>query len=310
MVSALISTIIVAHSLTATPVILDTDLGDDIDDTWALMQLLGMPELDVKLITTASDNTPVKTRLVAKMLERTGHYDIPLGTGHQNSDKTINQATWLGDYTLDDYPGTVHEDGVGALIRTVMESDEPITIIVIGPQTNLKVALEREPKIAENANIVTMAGSVYEGYRGADEPAAEWNVRRDSEAAQAVFAAPWDITMAPLDICGELQLKGDRYRAVADAGTPRANVLVENYDAWKNRKRYGEFESSILFDTVAVYLAYDNAYCRMETLNLIVDDEGYTRVNDEDGRPVHCALDWNDEAAFQEMLVNAITTGK
>ena len=50
------------------PVILDTDLGDDIDDTWALMMILGCPQIDLKLIVTASDDTDAKTRLVAKML--------------------------------------------------------------------------------------------------------------------------------------------------------------------------------------------------------------------------------------------------
>ena len=63
------------------PVILDTDIGFDIDDTWALGLLLKCPELDVKLITTSSDNTPIKAKLVAKFLEIVGRTDIPIGIG-------------------------------------------------------------------------------------------------------------------------------------------------------------------------------------------------------------------------------------
>ena len=66
---------------TPIPVILDTDLGDDIDDTWALAMLLGSPQVDVKLIVTASDDTPTKTRLVAKILEGMGRTDILLAQG-------------------------------------------------------------------------------------------------------------------------------------------------------------------------------------------------------------------------------------
>ena len=63
------------------PVILDTDIGDDIDDTWALVMLLGMPQMDLKLVVTDYGNTPERTRLVAKILQRLGRTDVPIGTG-------------------------------------------------------------------------------------------------------------------------------------------------------------------------------------------------------------------------------------
>ena len=93
------------------PVILDTDIGDDIDDTWALAMLLGCPEVDLKLIVTASDDTQKKTRLVAKILERIGRTDVPIGTGVKTSDQPIHQEKWLGDYRLDAYKGHVLADG-------------------------------------------------------------------------------------------------------------------------------------------------------------------------------------------------------
>ena len=73
------------------PVILDTDIGSDIDDTWALAMMLGSPQIDLKLITTAFRDTPTKTRLVAKLLERWHRTDVPIGTGVKTADGGINQ---------------------------------------------------------------------------------------------------------------------------------------------------------------------------------------------------------------------------
>ena len=172
-------------------VILDTDVGDDIDDTWAVGMLLGSPQLDMRLIVTASDDTPTKTRLLAKILEKMGRTDVPIGTGVKNSDNKIHQAKWLQDYDLKNYPGKVHEDGVAAMIDVIMGAERPVTLIVIGPQTNIKEALRREPRIAEKARVVSMAGSVEIGYGGKPGRQPEWNVVKDVEAARAVYAAPW-----------------------------------------------------------------------------------------------------------------------
>jgi len=286
-------------------VILDTDIGDDIDDTWALAFLLGSPQLDLRLVTTASDDTPTKTRLLAKILDKIGRTDIPIGAGVKNSDRPINQSKWLADYDLKMYPGKVHDDGVGAMIDLIMGSEGPVTLIVIGPQTNLREALRREPAIAKKARVVSMSGSVEIGYGGKPGRQPEWNVLRDVEAAQAVLAAPWDITFAPLDTCGTLILKGERFARVRDSKNPRAQTVIANYRAWANYDKHPEGESSVLFDTEAVYLAMDDSFCEMKTVKLTIDDKGNT-VPDETGRPVNCAMSWKNKDAFEERLVKAL----
>lgn len=292
---------------TPVPVILDTDLGDDIDDTWALAMLLGSPQIDLKLIVTASDDTPKKTRLVAKILETMGRTDVPLGCGVKNSDKSIHQEKWLGDYQLSQYKGKVHEDGVQALIDAILQAPAPITLVVIGPQTNLQEALKRAPDIAKKARIVAMAGSVEKGYDGRPGAAPEWNVFKDIPAVRAVFAAPWDITYAPLDSCGTMILTGKRYAKVMESKDPKAVTVIENYRQWVHFNHYPKDQSSVLFDTVAAYLAFDESLCEMKTVNLIVDDKGVTKVSDQ-GRPVHCAMGWKDRDAFEELLIKSLTT--
>ena len=294
-------------AVSSIPVILDTDIGDDIDDTWALCMLLGSPELDLKLVVVAADDTPVKARLLAKILTQAGRTDIPIGIGPKTGTTAINQSAWLGDYALDQYKGKVHPDGVQALVDTVKQSKEKIAICVIGPQTNLAEALKRDPGIAQNARIVSMAGSVHVGYNGKQGRDPEWNVFKDIPAARAVFAAPWEITIAPLDTCGTLILKGDKYAKVAAAKTPRAVTVMENYAQWKNRKSYAATESSVLFDTEAVYLIFAESLVEMETVALRIDDKGNT-VPDKQGRPVRCALRWKDMAGFEDLLVSRLTT--
>ncbi len=295
-----------ADSGTRVPVILDTDIGDDIDDTWALAMILGMPEFDLKLITTAFSDTSAKTRLTAKILQQVGRTDIPIGTGPRTQGHAMNQLRWLGDYDLKAYPGKVYEDGVQAMIDTIKSSSEPVTLIVIGPQMNVAEALKRDPSIATNARVVSMAGSVRVGYDGAPKPQPEWNVKCDPAAVQAVFAAPWDITLAPLDICGTLRLTGSDYAAVKESNSPLAKVVIENYELWSNRHRHAKDSSSILFDTVAVYLALTDELCTMETVKLVVSDKGET-LEDPSGRDTHCAMSWKDEQAFKDLLVKVLT---
>ena len=125
------------------PIILDTDIGQDIDDTWAIAMMLRCPELDVKLIVSDTGDTEYRARIVAKLLEVAGRTDIPVGVGVPCGHYPQPQAGWVEGYDLARYPGTVHQDGVNAMIETIMASPEPVTLIAIGPVPNLAEALRR-----------------------------------------------------------------------------------------------------------------------------------------------------------------------
>ncbi len=128
------------------PVILDTDIGDDIDDTWALALMLKCPELDVRLVVGDQGKPVYRAKLIAKLLESAGRADVPVGIGLDvNRHGEGDQQAWVKDYDLKKYPGKIHEDGVQAIIDTIMSSDEPITLLAIGPLPNIRAALKREP---------------------------------------------------------------------------------------------------------------------------------------------------------------------
>ena len=306
------------------PVIFDTDICDDIDDTWALALLLQSPEFDVKLITTAVRNTPSKAKVVAKFLKTVGRTDIPIGIGVQHNKDRHRQQAWIEDYELSSYPGKIYEDGIQALVDTIMKSRRKIKLVAVGPLPNIAAALEREPKIAKKAEFVGMHGSIRLGYGGNKTPSAEYNVVAFVKEAQKVFTAPWDMTITPLDTCGIVQLKDQKYQKVLKNNSPLTNALMENYRAWHKQgirngnKDLSEAEldkrvdqkcnssSSTLFDTVGIYLAMSTELVKMEKLPIIVTDDGHTKI-DKNGKEINCATEWKDLGAFEDLLVYRLT---
>jgi inosine-uridine nucleoside N-ribohydrolase len=300
------------------PVILDTDIGGDIDDTWALAMLLRSPELDLKLVVTDTGDTVYRAKVAAKLLEVAGRADVPVGIGvpQGGDDEQVNpqmhpQGPWVEGYELAQYPGEVLEDGVGALIDVVMNAPEPVTVIAIGPVPNLAEALRREPRVAERvARVVGMHGSVRVGYGGSPVVNAEYNVAADVPSCRAMFAAAWPLTLTPLDTCGLVTLRGEKLARIRESADPLVRSVVENYDIWAGRINWvsvdPQVETSVLFDTVAVYLAFSEALLEMEELPLRVTDDGFTVIDAAEGRVARCAMRWKDLAAFEDLLVERL----
>jgi len=288
------------------PVIFDTDIGGDIDDTWALCMLLRCPELDVRLVVSDARSCTYRARILAKMLDVFERTDIPVGVGFQEGDESGRQSAWVGDYTLSDYPGTVHDDGVGAIIDTIKQSDDPVSFVCTGAVPNAAKALERDPGIVKNSRFVGMHGSLRKGYGNSPKISAEANVRNDPQALQKVFAAPWEVSITPLDTCGIIRLKGEKFAKVYRCEHPGIKALMDNYRVWlKHRGQPVEGDltaSSTLFDTVAIYMAFSEELLVMEDLGVRVTDDGYTRI-DENAKVVRCAMEWKDRGAFEDLLV-------
>jgi len=292
------------------PVILDTDIGTDIDDTWALAMMLKCPELDVKLIVSDTGDTLYRARIIARLLEVVGRTDIPVGIGMPSSSPRLsgnNQAEWVKDYDIKKFPGTVHQDGVKAIIDTIMNAEEPVTLICIGPVPNIGAALDREPQIAHKARFVGMHGSIRKGHNGVAKVEAEYNVVCHVPACQKVFQAPWDMTITPLDTCGIVRLVGPKYQAIRACKDPLIRAVIENYRLWSIALKHPDFEtkSSILFDTVAIYLAFSEQFLVMEKLGIRVTDDGFTVIDDQ-AKKINCAMDWKNLSAFEDFLVNRL----
>ena len=300
-----------------TPVILDTDIGGDIDDTWALVMMLQSPELDIRLITTSIGDTTYKAKIVGKMLEIAGRTDIPIGIGikAENTEGHIYpQAAWIEGYDLNKYPGKIYADGVEAIVETIMSAEEKISVVVIGPLTNIAKALDIEPSIVLKSRFVGMFGSIYKGYDGTDAISQECNVVSAVEDCKKVFSSDWDITITPVDTCGIVILKDEKYQKVAECKNILVKALIENYKIWlgnddiwignDDRKKY-ESRSTTLYDTVAIYLAIAEDFLEMKDIGIRISDDGYT-LPDKTAKKIRCAISWKNLEGFEDFLVGRL----
>lgn len=300
------------------PVIIDTDVGTDVDDMWALAFALRCPELDIRLITTCTGNVEYRAALVAKLLEVAGRTDIPIGLGLSLDAAPEPQKAWIEDYQLNLYPGVVLKDGVGAICDTVNQSENPVTLIAIGPLPNIAAALQRAPSIIENSKFIGMHGSLRIGYLGAPKPMKEYNVKQHALSCKSVFEAGWEKEITPLDTCGNIILTGDNFQRVRNSADDLVRAVIENHLIWYEavasspvvgpfiKKMDPQVQSSILYDCVAIYMAFSNDGLVYEKLPITITEDGKTLI-DDDGSVVNCATSWSDIEAFYSFLSARLT---
>ena len=293
----------------AIPVIIDTDIGFDVDDVWALAFALQCSEIDIKLITTCTGDTLYRAKVVAKLLRAAGREDIPIGVGIPLDANEKTHAAWVDDFDLASYGGEILRDGVGAICETAERCSEVVQLVCIGPLPNIAAALARDPNLTSNANFIGMHGSLRKGYLGADKPMREYNVKQHALACQRVFQASWTKTITPLDTCGTIVLEGERFVQVQASELGVTQAALENHVIWAEAVKHWpllehinlEKQSSILYDSVAVYLAFSQQGLVMEALPITVTDDGKTLI-DEQGNLTHCATQWQDKDGFLDLL--------
>ncbi|HHS9743345.1 pyrimidine-specific ribonucleoside hydrolase RihA [Raoultella ornithinolytica] len=220
----------------ALPIILDCDPGHD--DAIAMVLALASPELDVKAITASAGNqTPDKTlRNVLRMLTLLRRQDIPVAGGARKPlmRELIIAENVHGESGLDG-PALPEPDftpqactAVELMAKTLRESPQPVTIVATGPQTNVALLLNSHPELHDKiARIVLMGGAMVLGNW---QPAAEFNIYVDPEAAEIVFQSGIPVVMAGLDVTHRAQIHGldiERFRQV---GNPLATIVAELLD--------------------------------------------------------------------------------
>jgi purine nucleosidase len=309
--------------------ILDTDIGDDIDDAFALALLLRSPEVKLLGITTAFGDTELRAALVERFLQASGRNDIPDYVGIKtHANNVFTQAAYAKRSVVDrcqlqllsvsQVPLSEREkqraescekdrmDAVGFILRSAKEHPGEITLIAIGPLTNVKAAIDRDAATFHKVKrVVMMGGSVYRGY--GDEhrpPEPEWNIDRDPEAAKALFASGVPIFMMPLDSTQIHLAAADRER-IFSFGSPLTDQLTLLYHQWVAHTDNHAADPT-LFDPVAAAYAIHPELCPMKPLRIEVDEKGSTRP--VEGEPNANVCLKSDEAGFLELLLGRIAT--
>jgi inosine-uridine nucleoside N-ribohydrolase len=260
-------------------VILDTDIGDDIDDAFALALVLQSPELKLLGITTTYGQTHIRARIVDRYLHAVQRTDIPIAVGTETPHP--NPLTQFRYAENSPYPDRNYPSAAAFALEQIRLHPNEITLIAIGPLANVGAMIDADPSTFRKLKrVVMMGGSIYRRYGDlpflkARGPEPEWNILRDIESARKLLASGVPVYMMPLDST-QLKLDETKREILFSHGTPLTDQLTLLYHQW------GQLTPT-LFDPMAVAYALDPDLCPVTPLHIRVDDQGYTRV--ETGTP-------------------------
>ncbi len=299
----------VAEKLIPEKVIIDTDIGDDIDDAFALALALRSPELQIIGVTTTFGDTETRAKLVDRFLAEVGRPDIPVAAGAPTPVKgTFTQRRYAeGGHDAK----RSHPDAVVFVLEQIRSYPGQVTLIAIGPLMNVGAAIDKDAATFRKLKrVVIMGGSVKRGYgdlgytspRG---PQPEWNILNDIPSAQKLFAAGVPLMVMPLD---STQLKLDEVKRafLFSHGTPLTDVLTLLYHQWGQ-------ETPPLFDPMTIAYIVNPALCPVQPMHIRVDDRGFTRPdtsapimpnapNVPNAPNAQVCLDSNPDAFFRFLL--------
>lgn len=256
-------------------VIFDTDIGDDIDDSFALALLLSRPEVNLLGVTTAWGDTALRARLTARFLA-SGYSSIPIYAGPKTASKaTFSQATYAMGYPAKEWP-----DATTFVLDEIKKYPGQITLIAVAPFSNVGALIDSDPATFRKLKrVVLMGGSVRRGYGDLGYPwstpvkaGPEYNMDSDVASSKKLFAAGVPVAMMPLD---STQLKLDEVKrdALFSHGTNVTDNLTLLYHQWSASTGN---PTPTLFDAMAVAAAIRPDLCPTTPMHIRIDDQGGT----------------------------------
>lgn len=231
------------------PVFVDTDIGDDIDDTLALALLLCSPEVFVVGISTVFGDTYLRAQLAAYLLQIYSSSAIPVAAGHgqplllRHHPSGVCQATVLpNDLTLQLSPLS----GPELLIEMARLYPGQLTLLCLGPLTNVALALQQEPNLFSLLGQVFFMGGASRLYRP------DWNVRSDAQAAHIFLEARFPVTMIGLNVTAACHLQRNDIAHFYKTNNPRLNLLARMIAAWQENQPWWRSQLPHLHDPLVV----------------------------------------------------------
>ncbi|KFK36524.1 hypothetical protein AALP_AA4G135500 [Arabis alpina] len=279
--------------------IIDTDPG--IDDSMAIMMAFQTPELEILGLTTVFGNVLIEdaTRNALALCEIAGFPDVPVAEGIAEPLKGgiprvadfVHGSNGLGDVSVSSPSRTKCEKGAAEfLVDKVSEFPGEVTILALGPLTNLALAIKRDSSFASNVKKIVILGGAFFAL-GNVNPAAEANIYGDPEAADIVFTSGADITVVGINITTQLKLSDDDLLELRNSKGKHAKLLSDMckfYRDWhvKSDGVYGVY----LHDPVSFVavvrpdlFTYKKGVVRVETQGICVGhtlmDQGLKRWN-------------------------------
>ena len=280
----------------AEKIIIDTDIGDDVDDAFALALAVRSPELQVLGVTTTFGDTEARAKIVDRFFGEVGRGEIPVLAGKATATKNPMSQRKYGESR---FVKSSHGDAVEFLLAQIRKYPGEITLIAIGPLMNVGAAIDKDAATFRKLKrVVLMGGSVRRGYGdlGYTAPVApmpEWNILNDIPSAQKLFSVGVPLFVMPLD---STQLKMDEVKRafLFSQGTAVTDQLAVLYHLWGQ-------ETPTLFDPMTIVFALRPELCPVTGMHIRVDEKGFTR---EEAGAVNAqvCLDSNGEDFFKFYL--------
>ncbi len=264
------------------PVILDVDPG--VDDALAILLALRSPEVDLTGITTVCGNVAIEqaSTNVLRVLELMDRTDIPLYAGADRPLKGkqvyagyVHGKTGLGEASLPPPSATANSDAVGYLVESISSRPQELTVVALGPLTNLALAEAREPGIfSKTRGVIIMGGALF--VPGNVTPVAEFNFFVDPHAAHQVLQLDANLTLVPLDVTRKVVLSEHTVRAAARKNhTPAVNFCEAAVrTAVEHAAKSTGVRGICLHDPLAMGVAIDKKICGFEKVWVSVETNG------------------------------------
>lgn len=259
-------------------ILIDTDIGGDVDDALALAMALNTPDIEIVGITNVYLANAWRAGVTKHVLSVFGREDIPVCTGAEkpligwwDESRIPNSSPDYGEFA-----GKALPHACDFIIEKAMEYDD-LTLVAIGPLTNVGLALAKAPHIASRIKIVLMGGQLNKAHP-------EWNIVCDPEAARIVFESGADITMVGLDVTNRTRFTREEVDEIKSAGNVRTDMLGEMMEKFIVSFGY----LPILHDPLAMSLLIWDDLLTLEKKKVLIETAGaHTR-----GLTVDC--DWGE----------------
>jgi inosine-uridine nucleoside N-ribohydrolase len=260
-------------------VVIDTDIGDDIDDAFAVALALRSPELQIVGISTTFGDTTLRARLLDRLLGEVGREDIPVAIGSPT--QTVSSFTQHRFAERGLFARVSHPKSADFILDQIRHYPNEITLLALGPLVNVGAVIDKDPETFRKLRRVVLMGGSIElsygdlGYTRPRGPEPEWNIKNDIPSARKLFASGVPIFMMPLDST-QLKLDEVKREIIFRAGTPLTDALTILYHQW------GQVTPT-MFDPLTVAYSINPELCPTKPMRIRIDDQGFTRV--EAGAP-------------------------
>jgi purine nucleosidase len=294
-------------------IIIDTDIGDAIDDPFAIALALRSPELDILGISTDYGDTEGRAKILDRLLGEAGRQNIPVAVGVATAFFPTNDS-FVSRYFLDQrrygegghFSRPSHPHAVEFILEQIRRFPGEITLVTIGPLPNIGALIDASPETFRKLKRVVMMGGsiapVKPDYGNAPpaEPIAEWNVMLDISASQKLFLSGVPLYVMPLDSTAQLKLDEVKRTVLFAHGTPLTDALTLLYHQWNAAGGV----TPVLYDAMTIAYLLNPQLCPVQPMRIRVDDKGFTRV--EDGMPNAQVCLHSDADAFSRFYMQRL----